>query len=271
MKFPDGVAKMEALETLKEVGVSLQSLEFLSGLGQLKNLRNLALGSYTNDTVEAAEERNRAIVTSLCELGTQNLQSLTIRDGRGLLQVHMCELSTLEKLVNCSLQVPQIPKWVSSLRNLQQLILQVKGVKQDDLCMLGSLPALDILDLTEKTGSNEKLRISGIVGFQSLRIFIYSGTGDFPVDLMFAAGSMPNLEKLVLNYLLLVEANSVGFGIENLPFLTTVKCRVNGDEDGIVEAVQSAMERAASRHPNHPRLFFQEVEAICYSSLPSFD
>lgn len=38
---------------------------------------------------------------------------------------------------------------------------------------------------------------------------------------------MHKLEKLVLNYLLLVKANSLGFGIEKLPCLNTVEWRVN--------------------------------------------
>ncbi|MBC2899628.1 hypothetical protein CFC21_112447 [Triticum aestivum] len=266
VKCPDGVAKMEALEALKEVGVSIQSLDFVSGLGQLKNLSNLALDSNTNDTIEAAEERNRAIVSSLCELGTQNLQSLTIRDGRGLLQVHLCEL-TLEKLVNFFLAIPQIPKWASSLRNLQKLILEVKGVKQDDICMLGALPSLLILHLKEQTMSNE-LRISGEVGFLSLKIFIYDAKYH-TVDHMFAARSMPKLEKLVL-ICHVAEADSLDFGMENLRCLSTIRCEANGDR-GIVQAAKTVMERAVSTHPNHPNLLFLRVDKYVWSLIPSFD
>ncbi|KAF7087330.1 hypothetical protein CFC21_090530 [Triticum aestivum] len=43
VKFPDGIAKMQALETLEDVRVSIQPFDFLWGLGQLKNLRNLQL------------------------------------------------------------------------------------------------------------------------------------------------------------------------------------------------------------------------------------
>ncbi|VAH53423.1 unnamed protein product [Triticum turgidum subsp. durum] len=141
---------------------------------------------------------------------------------------------------------------MGSLRNLQQLRLEVEGVNQDDLCILGALPTLLILDLKEGTESNEKLRISGEVGFQFLRIFIYDASL-YPVNLMFAVGSMPKLEKLVLNYLCVVEADSLDFGIENLPYLSTVKVGYFG----IVEAVKNAMERAASTHPNHPSLLFR--------------
>ena len=74
---------------------------------------------------------------------------------------------------------------------------------------------------------------------------------------MFGTGSMPKLEKLKLNAFRMVEANSLGFGIENLPCLTSVKCIDVEGNDGIVEAVKTAMERGASTHPNHPSLLFE--------------
>ncbi|KAI4983393.1 hypothetical protein ZWY2020_023885 [Hordeum vulgare] len=245
-KFPDGIGKMQALETLKYVNAPIQPLDFLCGLGPLMNLRNLWLDLRleadidTDDTkVVWDNERNKAIVSSLCKLGTQNLRCLTIWGGSSLLQDPLC-LPTLEKLIAFSSAVPQVPAWVNSLRNLQQLQIEVVGVKQDDLCMLGVLPK-----------SNEKLRISGEVGFLLLRIFIYNAFYK-PVDLMFGARSMPKLEKLVLKSLRTVEADSLCFGIDNLPCLVTVK--VTGDGANF-KAVKTAMERAASAHPNHPSLF----------------
>nr|UBY07185.1 NBS-LRR disease resistance protein [Dasypyrum villosum] len=271
VKFPDGIAKMQALETLENVRVSIQPLDFLCGLGQLKNLRNLQLNLQcfgvdldTEDTDVVWEECNKAIVTSLCKLGTQNLRSLTIwNDGGRLLQEPLC-LPTLEDLPFCFSAFPQVPTWVGSLRNLQQLNIEVEVVKKDDLCILGALSSLLVLHLEESAHYesegihkvNENLRISGEVGFRFLKIFIYDACSK-PVHLMFGAGSMPKLEKLELHYIRIVEANSLGFGIENLPCLTSVKCiGVEGD-DGIVKAVKTAMERAASTHPNHPSLLFE--------------
>ncbi|VAI63674.1 unnamed protein product [Triticum turgidum subsp. durum] len=238
VKFPDGIAKMEALETLEDVRVSIQPFDFLCGLGQLKNLRNL--------------QHNKAIISSLCKRGTQNLRSLIIwNDGDSLLHEECLCLSTLKDLTIYSWAFPQVPTWVSSLRNLQRLCHVVKGLKQGDLCTLGALPSLLVLYLVEETESNGKLRFSGEVGFRFLKIFIYRGCSK-PVDMMIGTGSMPKLEKLELHEFRMVEDNSLGFGIENLPCLTSVKCiGVDGD-DGIVEAVKTAMERSASAHPNHP-------------------
>uniref|UniRef100_A0A453Q7A8 Uncharacterized protein n=1 Tax=Aegilops tauschii subsp. strangulata TaxID=200361 RepID=A0A453Q7A8_AEGTS len=256
VKFPDGIAKMQALETLEDVDASIQPFDFLCGLGQLKNLRNLQLGSYTN---MVGEEHKKAIVSSLCKLGTKNLRSLIIRNDWGdLLHVESLCLPTLEDLFICYTAFPQVPTWVGSLRNLQRLRLAVEGLKQDDLCTLGALPTLLVLYLDGPTESNAKLRFSGEVGFRLLKIFIYGGCLE-PVDLLFGTGSMPKLERLELKYIQIVEANSLGFGIENLPCLTSVKCIVVEGDDGIVEAVKTAMERGASTHPNHPSLLFERL------------
>ena len=264
VKFPDGIAKMQALETLEDVGVYVQPFDFLCGLSQLKNLRNLQLDlrfgvdSDTEDTDVVGEERNKTMVSSLCNLRTQNLRSLTIYEGSSLLQEPLC-LPALEKLITWSSAIPQVPTWMSSLRNLQQVRIQVEGVKQDDFCKLGALPSLLVLHLVEgETDSNEKLRISGEVGFRFLNTFIYDACSK-PVDLMFGAGSMPKLEKLFLYYFSAVEANSLGFGMENLPSLTSVRCLGVLGDDGIFEAVKTAMERAVSTHPNHPSLRFEGV------------
>ncbi|KAF7081675.1 hypothetical protein CFC21_085593 [Triticum aestivum] len=253
VKFPAGIAKMQALETLEDVDASIQPLDFLCGLGQLMNLRNLQIDLGLRNL-----QHNKAIVSSLCKLGTQNLRSLTIHAGNNLLHEESLCLRTFEDLSFSPSAFPQVPTWVGSLKNLQRLSLIVEALKQDDLCILGALPSLLILDLAGQTESNRKLRFSGEVGFRLLKIFIYGGWIN-SVDLMFGTGSMPKLEKVELNYIRIVEANSLGFGIENLPCLTSVKCiGVKGDDD-IVEAVKTVMERGVSTHPNHPSLLFQRL------------
>ncbi|KAF7081670.1 hypothetical protein CFC21_085586 [Triticum aestivum] len=270
VKFPDGIAKMQALETLKDVNASIQPLDFLCGLGQLMNLRNLRIhldfevDPDTEGRNMVGEEHEKALVSSLCKLGTQNLGSLTIYGWGNLLHEESLCLPTLKDLTISDLPASwQVSTCMGSLRNLQRLCLSVEVLKQGDLCTLGALPSLLVLYLVGKTESNGKLRITGEVGFRFLKIFIYAGCCK-PVDLMFGTGSMPKLEKLEFNYICLVEANSLGFGIENLPCLTSVKCITVWGDDGIVEAVKTAMERAASAHLNHPSLLFQRFRP-CYS------
>uniref|UniRef100_A0ACD5TAY9 Uncharacterized protein n=1 Tax=Avena sativa TaxID=4498 RepID=A0ACD5TAY9_AVESA len=262
VKFPDGIAKMQALESLELVDVSIQPLDFLWGLvGKLNNLRNLNLlhcevdGVTNRDTYMAQEESNKAIISSLCKLSTHNLRSLTIMKGSNLLQEPLCML-TLEKLIIMYSPVPRVPKWVSSLMNLQQIHLEVELVEQDDLYILGALPSLLILHLKGQTKSNGRLRICGETGFQFLRIFIYD-TNYGLLDLKFAAGSMRKLEKIEIVYLCIVEANSLDFGIENLPCLITIGCIVRMGEVDIIEAGKAVIERAVNTHPNQPTLLFQ--------------
>ncbi|EMS47510.1 Disease resistance protein RPM1 [Triticum urartu] len=189
VEFPDGIAKMQALETLEDVRVSIQPLDFLCGLGQLMNLRNLRLNlrllSDKEGTDVFGESESAAIVSSLCKIGTQNLRSLTIFYEESILlhEESLC-LPTLEDLSIWFSAFPHVPTWVGSLRNLQRLHLVFWAFKLDDLCILGALPSLLILDLVEQTESNEKLIISGEVGFRFLKIFIYDACFR-PVDLMF--------------------------------------------------------------------------------------
>lgn len=168
----------------------------------------------------------------------------------------MC-LPTLEKLITSSSAVPQVPTWVSSLRNLQQLCIEVEAVKQDDLCILGALPTLLILDLHGTPKSKDRLTVNGEVGFRCLRKFHYSIPYE-GMNLMFAAGSMPELGKLEIDF----DANETefttsgggfDFGIENLPCLIALTCKVSSIS---FEAAKAAIERAARTHPNHPTLLF---------------
>lgn len=79
---------------------------------------------------------------------------------------------------------------------------------------------------------------------------------------MFAAGSMPKLQKLQITFAadetdFQITVSSCDFGIENLACLDAVRCEVLSWSDETVAAAKSAMERAASAHPNHPTLLFK--------------
>lgn len=78
--------------------------------------------------------------------------------------------------------------------------------------------------------------------------------------LMFAQGSMPRLERIKI-YLAKTEfliGDTYDFGLENLPCLIYVECRVSGNASaqGGVESAKVAMERAAMANPNRPNLLF---------------
>nr|ATE88993.1 CNL1 [Triticum turgidum subsp. durum] len=254
VKFPGEIKKMQLLETLKGVDVLNQPIKFLQELGQLKNLRKLHLDfehdSANGDTARV-KDCTKAIASSLCKLGTHNLRSLTILDGHSFLQAPPCPAPlSLQKLMTWQSAIPQVPNWVSSLVNLQHLRLEVKGVGQEDLHILGGLPSLLVLDLEGTAPSKHRLKVSGAVGFRWLKFFYYDANFH-SIDLTFEAGSMPKLENLEIQGTL--EIGSLDLGIENLPCLVTVKCKIVGNAGTFVAAMDT-MEIAASAHPNHPIL-----------------
>ncbi|XBH81880.1 hypothetical protein VPH35_107364 [Triticum aestivum] len=256
--FPDGVLKMQALEILKQVEALGQSLNFLQELGQLKNLRKIYLDLFDVPVIGVTKECCKSFIAykSLRNLGTQNLRSVTVWHGSGfLLEPWYPAPRSLEKLITWRSAVPCVPEWVGSLVNLQKLRLEVESLGQQDLCILGALPVLLTLDLEKTTKSSEgKLNVSGGDGFRFLRNLRYN------MMLMFAQGSMPRLERIKI-YLAKTESligDTYDFGLENLPCLIYVECRVSGNASaqGGVEAAKAAMERAAMANPNHPKLLF---------------
>uniref|UniRef100_A0ACD5ZI10 Uncharacterized protein n=1 Tax=Avena sativa TaxID=4498 RepID=A0ACD5ZI10_AVESA len=264
-KFPDGISKMQALEILKKVRVLQQPCDFPWSLGQLKNLTNLSLDLSANEDTHVVQECEIALVSSLCKLGNQNLCSLSIQDGSSLLQQPWSPAPlTLKKLSTFDSAVPQVPKWVSSLRNLQQLRIEVNGIKYDDLCILGALPALLILHLMSSEKSDGKLIVDDEIGFRFLRFFSYNAHC-CRVGLMFAEGSMPHLETLELLEFRTNQDESLDFGIGNLPSLINVKYRGAIEEIG---AVETAMKRAVIAHPKHPSLVFEYYQHGCVTSRP---
>lgn len=157
--------------------------------------------------------------------------------------------------------VQRVPEWTSSLVNLQLLRLEVTEFRQKDLCILGSLPVLLILEVT---GMEQRMNPSRD---KPLPRFIVSSTVGFPClrkfslgicrSIVFEAGSMPKLEKLEMwfhvNEIKCVTA--LNFGIGNLPCLINLKYSTFGwDTSSQLSAAQAAMERAAGTHPNRPTL-----------------
>ncbi|VAI63639.1 unnamed protein product [Triticum turgidum subsp. durum] len=271
--FPDGIANMQALETLKCVKAVGQSYDFLQGLGQLKNLSKLHLGA-----MYVQHRYKEVMASSLYNLCTQNLSSLTLEfldDNILLDKWHTSPPLNLQKLKIEHCVLPKFPNWVGSLVNMESLSLEVERIEHEDLCVLGSLPALLSLGLGEREKQacckDRRLIVTPEAGFRCLRKFSYGAQGD-GMDLMFAAGCMPKLEKLEIRFSgridneSLSSADAFDFGFENLTCLTTFKCQI-GDWDTImstVDAVHASAKRVVSTHPNnHLNLIFDHLFMTC--------
>jgi disease resistance protein RPM1 len=257
VKFPDGIAKMQALESCINVHVSRQSTKFLQELGQLKNLKKLYLYfkgfsftgdededgvteeevnaivrsrfSFTGDEDEdgVTEEEMNAIVPSL-----QNLHTLFLGKSGIFSTKEYLRLQSFEKPFFSVSAFRRIPYSVGSLVNLRTLHLWIEEIDEEDLCILGGLPALLKLELEIANSADSRyIIVSGAQGFSCLKSFWYDISGD-KMDLMFAAGSMPKLEIFIAYFdVVKTEAFTPGdfdFGIENLICLTTIKCGAFG-------------------------------------------
>ncbi|XP_037450156.1 disease resistance protein PIK6-NP-like [Triticum dicoccoides] len=268
VKFPDGIEKMQALETLKQVGILKQPFNFPQELAKLRNLRKLSLHFHGDSATEAKNEFKNVIASCLHKLG--NLRSLTVWSGGSFLQGPLCPVPlSLKKLVAWNSTICRGPARVGSLVNLQRLHLEVEGVSKGDLCILGSLPALLVLDLMVRENRNHRsLKVDGGIGFRSLRQFYYD-IRDEAMNLIFAAGSMPELETLEISFDAdqtesLNTSGGFDFGIENLPCLIALRCRVYRWQDRTFQAAKAAMERVASTHPNHPSIIVEPGTELVY-------
>uniref|UniRef100_A0A453Q732 Disease resistance protein RPM1 n=1 Tax=Aegilops tauschii subsp. strangulata TaxID=200361 RepID=A0A453Q732_AEGTS len=272
VKLPIGIDKMQALEMLEEVNAYRQPFNFPQELGQLQNLRKLALnfeGGSISVQEHEEEQCNKSIASALRKLGTQNIRSLTtVCGGRFLQQGPLCPvpLSLQEFIMTKGSHVEQVPKWVSSLVKLQKLRLEVNKFTQEDLQVLGNLPALLILEVNGLGKySRTTFTVSHEIGFRCLRK-LFLGACDWMV---FEAGSMPKLEKLEIGICFYSSSDSstasgsggsaFDFGMENLPSLITLKFAIYGWNDSTLAAAQAAIERAVGTHPNRPTLIFQKM------------
>ena len=261
VRLPDGFGKnMQALQQLVgSISVRYQSPSFAQELRQLRNLRILE--------ISFDDEVSEDLVSSLCTLGTGCLNSLVIDcyheehmklvmepwsptpHGLKILQIHQTV-------------VPRVPRWIGSLDNLQDLVLLVEQLGLEDFGLLGSLNALsnlyltvliEVADRSSSSQGTQRVKISGTHGFPSLRRFLV-GSDSCAFGLLFEGGAMPNLHELNLTFSEgktgYLTDGEFDFGIQHLPCLALVRCYFRK----YFTLVWKALEKAASSHPNHPKV-----------------
>ncbi|CAL5027985.1 unnamed protein product [Urochloa decumbens] len=249
VKLPNGIGKMQALQELKQISVLEQPSIFAKELSQLTDLQELSLSLEPNEIHTGRyNECTETMVSSICRLGTLNLHSLSISIGEGcddgFLQRPWCPPpSSLRRFViKKKYPVSRVPSWLdSSLVNLQELCLHTKAVKQEDIQILGAIPALHRLVLYVQAdeqdeamvagSSNFHLEISGSHGFSLLRYLKIDGTDPRRLGLRFHAGSMPKLEELVLMFKAFgmpdLKNVDLVFGLEHLELLAVFICEID--------------------------------------------
>ncbi|CAM0948747.1 unnamed protein product [Alopecurus aequalis] len=254
--LPDEFGNMKNLQELSDINALKQSLNFLEGLGKLRNLRELSI--LINDEFDKEHFKEEKLVSSLSKLDSGNLRRLYItlhlRENDATIIGHLffAALNSIRKIFVHGGQLCWIAKSFPSLIGLESLSILSGEIEQQDIEMAGSIPNLAELNL-----SGSCLRpivVSG--GFQQLqKLEMVFGSP----QLMFQAGAMPNLKSLYV-HIWLFKFNSVGggfdFGIENLSSLASVSFTVNCARVRVadVETVENVLRIIVAAHPNSPTL-----------------
>jgi disease resistance protein RPM1 len=152
---------------------------------------------------------------------------------------------------------PKIPKWIApALTSLAYLDINLVKATEEDLGILGEMPALISLVLTFVTDQEERLTIRGH-GFPCLKELDID-SGKSAANLLFEEGALPKLEKLDLPFLVLwAKSNGFYLGICHLPCLkhATITLRKDGGASSSENrAAAAAIRNEANSLPNHPRL-----------------
>ncbi|VAI62987.1 unnamed protein product [Triticum turgidum subsp. durum] len=266
-KIPNGIGNMRNLQVILVFNIMRSSICAVEELGNLTSLKELHL-QLDEDVFHEYKRHEEMLLSSLCKLGTCKLQSLRIK---GSLVVFSS--TTLQYLDSWSplpynLQIfemttyhyfPKMPKWiVPALTSLAYLNINLIEATEEDLRLLGELPALLDLNISFETVQKERFTVQG-VGFRCLKVFClyYTEYSASAFYLTFEEGRMPNLEKVELIFISVAEAYGFQFGLCHLPCLRDALVKLYSDGDTSSESNSAAageIRNEANSHPNHPRL-----------------
>ncbi|KAL6908225.1 hypothetical protein ACP4OV_002395 [Aristida adscensionis] len=269
IRVPYGIGSLRSIEVLAELGIPYDCANIIEELGHLRELRvlDVIIDSEFDSLFEIVSNKffdrsgsNKSLTECLNKL--QKIESLSIfvksggciLDGWVVCPRHLrrlklrgCWFSTLPPSMNPSL-----------LQDLSYLGIKVTGLKQDDLVILGRLPALRYLDLFVE---HKKLGIQGrfFIGARLFPYLVHCYLWEFGGPVVFQLGAMPRLTKLILWFLARkTSENNKGFdlGLENLPSLQRVDVTFGyqGASEEEVKEAEAAVRHTIELHPNHPTL-----------------
>ncbi|TVU23958.1 hypothetical protein EJB05_26349, partial [Eragrostis curvula] len=256
----NGIWSLKSLEELPWLHMDDELMDHIEELGLLTELRVLYMNLHT-------DKWNNKIVETLSKL--QKIQTLCISQYGGQRNVGGLDacvapghLRILYTKGSCWLS--RLPAWMnnpSHLADLCQLYIAVRELQEDDLNILGKLPALTLLDLLV---DHESLGIRGrfVVGAGLFSCLVLCKLIGFVEPVVFEQGAMPRLAMFDFDFHVREVREIAGsdggldLGLQNLPSLQTVYvyCRSGGASKEEVEEAKAAVRKAAEIHPNKLKL-----------------
>uniref|UniRef100_A0A0E0BR76 Uncharacterized protein n=1 Tax=Oryza glumipatula TaxID=40148 RepID=A0A0E0BR76_9ORYZ len=261
VKLPNEVGDLQALQQLSFAG-NYNSIVFVEQLKRLANLRAISIQLHDSARLGHHDMARymEALKSSLAVMGKQGLQSLKISYndtviGDKLMDL-LCYSPCLRKLAINSCSISRLSKKMALLVNLRHLDIGVSSIKQDDLCVLGSIPTLLFVRLFVKNGPDERLAIISHQ-FRCLKQFNFVSFGG-GLDMLFMQEAMPELRWLSFEFRAHESDCKTGFefSLKHLASLEHLKVTIfyHVATRSRVEAAEASVRNAASAHPGCPRI-----------------
>ncbi|XP_020149241.1 disease resistance protein RGA5 isoform X1 [Aegilops tauschii subsp. strangulata] len=263
--LPDGIGKMKSLRSLCGFNLSVNSLDNIKGLGEMTNMRDLALTGHIayHDQDGIMDVLN----SSLKKLGSLEFLRIYIHGCTDGLSPP-CSLQRL-----ATMQFPwgdsyfsRVPNWPREFHNLRVLQFIVDELLTEDVGIVADLPSLTDLDLHVRRPPKEMIVIYGRGTFPALKQFTLSLSN--ASYLTFQAGAMPMLQRFKITFSVKGwKKNGAGpAGIEHLPALEEVSAYIEHNQATESEWSSSeyAFRSAVEMHPGNPRI---EVEHSNWMSM----
>jgi hypothetical protein len=255
-RLPDGLGSLRSMEVLKKICANPNIVKELRNLSMLRELK-------IKFKQNASLEDGKAFVESLCHL--KNISYVAIREyfqAMDLLQEHWVpppQLRTFES-VRCG-AFSTVPKWIKKdplhLANLFELVVGFEELREEDMWVLGRLPALRRLWMWSGRQTERVLPI-GADGFHCLTTFtLYCAS---PRQIAFQQGAFPRVEGVLFNFDIRTAKDDGNgdfiFGLGNLVSLRQVTVGIDryGATLGDVKEAVVALRHAVDAHENHPSI-----------------
>jgi hypothetical protein len=261
VELPDEVGDLEALQELSAIyNYSIKLLEALRRLTKLKRLGICILGTWQLGCHR--EQYEEAFKSSFTAMGKHGLQSLSIIKtdimGEELMDILCYTVPCLREVIVMG-GITRLSKQMVSLANLTYLNLYIERIKQQDICIIGGIPALLSTSLTVEHAPDEQLTI-GSQQFRCLKTFIFwvCHGGQGGLEMLFLQEAMPKLRYLYLAFGAKETKTKMGFAFsfEHLASLELIGVTIYSTDAtrSRVEAAEAAIRNAVSIHPGRPTL-----------------